>query len=415
MNSSKEDFADLLTEALERIKRRERKTISAVQDEIGYEIGREGGSSIQYWRRGNLPDWQTVEKLAKVLMIKGQMSESWLHQFLFHGEHPNQELVYKELIPSKASAHHHQLAKDYDQQMSLPASIESTSSTTNSNQSLELIELANQVVRWKQFWGYLKDKRLWVLFLLGLAICLTYVYITPIRSWFIKTFNSGYSFCSWVDDDVSIIMVDSQVVAASPDKGEIGCVSLNDFIKPGQRHEITVINLNGPGLAHWDFRIYHHYGTPLWSKSLRVFDNQFSLTYNQLLILEPNSHIWETDWPTTNAIATDDRWEINLKGDDFALMLIDDRPITGGYDSNFCCFNWVDFSSFIKKDQSHTLTFIVYNVSKNTFWDIRVQKNGDEVWCNHLDETRANSGEVLRYTVTLSPTGEIEPTSHCSP
>jgi hypothetical protein len=45
-----EQFAQLLTEAVHRIRFRESKTIQIVQDELGYALGRDGGSMIEYWR-----------------------------------------------------------------------------------------------------------------------------------------------------------------------------------------------------------------------------------------------------------------------------------------------------------------------------------------------------------------------------
>ncbi|MBW7886582.1 MAG: hypothetical protein H3C34_28925 [Caldilineaceae bacterium] len=48
MAENAERFAQLLTEGLHRIRRREGKTIAAIQDELGYALGREGGTAIEY-------------------------------------------------------------------------------------------------------------------------------------------------------------------------------------------------------------------------------------------------------------------------------------------------------------------------------------------------------------------------------
>ena len=48
MAQSADRFAQLLTEAIYQIRLLEHKNISIVQDEVGYSIGREGGSPIEY-------------------------------------------------------------------------------------------------------------------------------------------------------------------------------------------------------------------------------------------------------------------------------------------------------------------------------------------------------------------------------
>ena len=48
-------FADLLTAAIQQIKRREGKPVRVIQDELGYALGKAGGSMVEFWRKGNLP------------------------------------------------------------------------------------------------------------------------------------------------------------------------------------------------------------------------------------------------------------------------------------------------------------------------------------------------------------------------
>ena len=66
MSGSPQKFANLLTEAIHTIRLREskrvKKTIRIVQDELGYALGREGGSAIEYWRKGHIP--AAVEDIA---------------------------------------------------------------------------------------------------------------------------------------------------------------------------------------------------------------------------------------------------------------------------------------------------------------------------------------------------------------
>lgn len=68
-------FAQLLTDAIHRIKIQERKTIALVQDELGYELGRKGGSSVEYWRKGHIPaKVSDVEGLSAFLVRRGGLS-----------------------------------------------------------------------------------------------------------------------------------------------------------------------------------------------------------------------------------------------------------------------------------------------------------------------------------------------------
>lgn len=76
-------FADLLTEAIHRIRLRESKSVQIVQDEIGYALGREGGSAIHYWRKGHVPSKQTdIGNLARELQERGRFDREWMAQFL---------------------------------------------------------------------------------------------------------------------------------------------------------------------------------------------------------------------------------------------------------------------------------------------------------------------------------------------
>ena len=92
-------FAQLLTEGIHRIRIREEKTIQAIQDELGYALGRQGGSSIEYWRKGHLPPKLTeVEDLAKQLVRRGQLERTWLGPFLSSAGHPAWEQLTDEML-----------------------------------------------------------------------------------------------------------------------------------------------------------------------------------------------------------------------------------------------------------------------------------------------------------------------------
>jgi len=98
---SRRKFAQLLTEGIHRIRLRENKTVQIVQDELGYLLGREGGSAIEYWRKGHLPaKLAEIEMLAREMVQRGQLEAAWLEQFLQSAEHPQPARLQAELFPT---------------------------------------------------------------------------------------------------------------------------------------------------------------------------------------------------------------------------------------------------------------------------------------------------------------------------
>jgi hypothetical protein len=100
-----EKFAQLLSEAVHRIRLREAKTIQAIQDELGYALGREGGSTIEYWRKGHLPpSLEDLEKLAYELARRAGLGREWLEQFLVCANHPYPGQFCEQLFPVEEAA-----------------------------------------------------------------------------------------------------------------------------------------------------------------------------------------------------------------------------------------------------------------------------------------------------------------------
>lgn len=94
-------FAELLTEAVHRVRIRESKSVQIVQDELGYAMGREGGSAIEYWRKGHIPPkLSDVEQLGRELVVRGRLEREWLEAFLVAAEHPAADRVCDELFGS---------------------------------------------------------------------------------------------------------------------------------------------------------------------------------------------------------------------------------------------------------------------------------------------------------------------------
>ncbi len=100
---TKEEFARLLSEGVYRIKLHETKSLQIIQDQLGYAIGREGGSSVDYWRRGHVPSkLEDLENLAREIVRRGRLGRNWLEQFLIHGRHPAPDQLADELFSSDA-------------------------------------------------------------------------------------------------------------------------------------------------------------------------------------------------------------------------------------------------------------------------------------------------------------------------
>ncbi|MCB0208804.1 MAG: ATP-binding protein [Anaerolineae bacterium] len=114
MSQSSEQFAQLLSQAVRQVALRQKTKIQAVQDELGYALGREaGGSTIEYWRKGYIPaKLHDIEMLARALFQRGGFPDTAaLDQFLRQAGHPAPERFSQQLIarqPSPQASTHHQ-------------------------------------------------------------------------------------------------------------------------------------------------------------------------------------------------------------------------------------------------------------------------------------------------------------------
>ncbi|MEM7800028.1 MAG: tetratricopeptide repeat protein [Chloroflexota bacterium] len=104
MKRTNEKFAKLLTEAIYQIRLREHKNIAIVQDEVGYAIGREGGSPIEYWRKGHVPkEREEIELLSQELVDRGNLEKEWLIAFLDAAEYILPEPLIQDLYPDQSA------------------------------------------------------------------------------------------------------------------------------------------------------------------------------------------------------------------------------------------------------------------------------------------------------------------------
>ncbi len=95
-------FSELLQRAIHRIAFLENKTRQAVFDEIGYALGRQGGSALQYWvYRQRIPArLEDVENLARVIARRnGWETDNDLRTFLDRGGHPGADSLTRQIFP----------------------------------------------------------------------------------------------------------------------------------------------------------------------------------------------------------------------------------------------------------------------------------------------------------------------------
>ena len=112
MAPSAKRFAALLQTGITAIANRTSKPKGVIRDELGYAIGRNGGSAIEYWVYGDgrIPSRQEeVEALARVLVEAGGLDRSWLAAFLESAEYANRAQLLADLFPDAADQQSHNL------------------------------------------------------------------------------------------------------------------------------------------------------------------------------------------------------------------------------------------------------------------------------------------------------------------
>lgn len=95
-------FAELLTRAINRIHANECKPKTIIRDELGYVVGREGRTAIDYWHRdgGHIPaDLASLEGLAREIARRGGLSPAEMTAFLAAACHPDVKALCAKLHP----------------------------------------------------------------------------------------------------------------------------------------------------------------------------------------------------------------------------------------------------------------------------------------------------------------------------
>ncbi|MEX1020527.1 MAG: tetratricopeptide repeat-containing protein [Litorilinea sp.] len=104
MQESPQRFAQLLSDGIRRARIVQNKSIQVLQDELGYALGREGGSAVEHWRKGHLPPrLADIEELARRLVHQGRLDGDWLQAFLESAAHPAPAALLAELTGSPAT------------------------------------------------------------------------------------------------------------------------------------------------------------------------------------------------------------------------------------------------------------------------------------------------------------------------
>lgn len=91
------DFGSLLTQAIQTIASQESDGVLAIEDQIGDDFGY-SRSTVEYWRKGNVPPPETVINLARYLLARGKLTREWAKDFLDQGGVPERDRYLTELL-----------------------------------------------------------------------------------------------------------------------------------------------------------------------------------------------------------------------------------------------------------------------------------------------------------------------------
>ena len=102
MARSTQTFAEELTAALRRCKANTGRTLEAIQDELGFSLGRDGGASfIYHLRRGHVPqDPADAVRLAQALVYLKGLDEPACLRLLTSAGHPSAKEIARSLFAS---------------------------------------------------------------------------------------------------------------------------------------------------------------------------------------------------------------------------------------------------------------------------------------------------------------------------
>ena len=104
-------FGELLDEGISSVAKRQRKTMAAVEADLGENLGY-SSHTVQHWRRGNLPPTpDIVASIARYCYENGRIDRDWARSFLNQARYPQPESVLDELFPIPAAGDESNLPK----------------------------------------------------------------------------------------------------------------------------------------------------------------------------------------------------------------------------------------------------------------------------------------------------------------
>ena len=102
--ASNKRFGELLDEGISSVAKRQRKTMAAVEADLGDDLGY-SSHTVQHWRRGNLPpSLDIVAAITRYCHNNGRVDRDWAGSFLAQARYPQPELILDDLYPAPATA-----------------------------------------------------------------------------------------------------------------------------------------------------------------------------------------------------------------------------------------------------------------------------------------------------------------------
>ncbi|MDX1665366.1 MAG: hypothetical protein R3272_16350, partial [Candidatus Promineifilaceae bacterium] len=97
-------FGRLLSEGISSVARRQRKSMSAVEEEVATMLGY-SSHTVEYWRRGHVPPDEThVAALVRFCVRQGRVNREWASTILHHARYGGADRLVDDLVREKADA-----------------------------------------------------------------------------------------------------------------------------------------------------------------------------------------------------------------------------------------------------------------------------------------------------------------------
>ena len=101
--SASRRFGQLLTEGISSVARRQRKSMSAVEDELAAVLGY-SAHTVEYWRRGHLPtEVDHVAALVRFCAQKGRVNRQWAATILHQARYRDDDRLLRELFQEEGN------------------------------------------------------------------------------------------------------------------------------------------------------------------------------------------------------------------------------------------------------------------------------------------------------------------------